>query len=53
MRRRESAETEARRAPEERAAQEYFLYFEQRSDEAARRSERVGARSRRMSRDIP
>jgi hypothetical protein len=35
-RRREKAETEARQAPEERAAQAYSLqYVEQRSDEAA------------------
>jgi hypothetical protein len=37
-RRSESVETDARVAPEERAAQEYFLYFEPRSDEAAARS---------------
>lgn len=62
MRRRETAKTEARRAPEERAAQEYLRYFEQRSDEgepdpaerpsrrANRRSERIGGRSRRITR---
>src|SRR6266704_3003324 len=45
-RRHESAETEARRAPEEGAAEAYFIsYAEQRTDEAARRSERIGARS--------
>ena len=45
-RRCESAQTEASVAREERAAQEYFLYFEQHSDEPAARSERMGARSR-------
>jgi hypothetical protein len=49
MRRCENVETEARRAPEERAAQEYLRYFEQRSDEAARRSDRIGVRSRRTT----
>src|SRR5260370_21608254 len=66
-RRSESVETEARRAPEERAAQAYFPYVEQRSDGEpaggtvraaadhrranARRSESIDARSRWRIRD--
>jgi len=42
------SETEAKRAPEERAAETYSLqYVEQRSDEAARCSERIVHRSGR------
>jgi hypothetical protein len=52
-RRRESVETDARAAPEERAAQEYLPYFEQRSDEAAARSQGIDARSRRGIEDSP
>ena len=54
MRRRsESDQTEASAAREERAAQEYFSYFEQHSDEPDARSERMGARSRRLIGNSP
>jgi len=35
-------EPASRRAPEEGAPQEYWLYFEKRTDEAAHRSKRIG-----------
>jgi hypothetical protein len=48
-RRRETVEPDARAPPEARAAQEYFPYFEQRSNEAGPRSERIVGRSRRAT----
>ena len=48
MGRSESVETEARGSPEERAAQAYSQYGERCSDKAARRSDRIGGRSRRI-----
>ena len=44
----ERNEMQVRGAPEERAAQEYLSYFEQRSDEAARLAQQIVSRSRHL-----
>jgi len=48
MGRSESVETEARGSPEQRAAQAYSQYGGPRSDKAARRSDGIGGRSKRI-----
>ena len=49
----ESGEPARGVAPEERAAQEYLLYFEQRSNEAAAPRVGIDARSRAVFEDTP